>query len=91
MAHRQYLIHYSNGMKRHVSREERDLLTLEQIGPREYRSKTDLSENFEQVNAPHYLPGLFTVEFNGKRQQERLQTERGLIEQLERQGLLAST
>src|SRR4051812_16226412 len=40
MAHKNFLIHYSTGIKRYVSRDERDSLDylhgLKQIGPREY-------------------------------------------------------
>jgi hypothetical protein len=86
MAHRNYLIHYPNGFKRHVSSVE--LAThsgLEQIGPKEYRASS-LQTSIEQTNGPSYLAGQFIIQRGTQREYERLQTPKGQIEQLERMG-----
>lgn len=91
MAHRDFLIRYSNGFKRHISRQERDLLSasLEQIGPREYFSKANLQASLEQTNSPAYFPGLFTIEFKQRRYSERMETPKGMVERLTNSGVLA--
>ena len=88
MAHHDYLIRYSNGFKRHVSRQERDLLlaSLQQIGPREYLSNASLQITIEQTNGPCYLEGQFIFELKGRKQRDLMQTERGLLKQLESMG-----
>jgi hypothetical protein len=94
MARHRYLIFYPNGIRRHVTRLERDLLasSLTQIGPREYRAASFQTER-EQMTGPRYLPGKFTVEFidrSGSRgiRIERLETVRGMTARLFRQGVL---
>lgn len=91
MAHRDFLIRYSNGFKRHISRQERDLLStsLQQIGPREYLSKTSLQASLEQTNGPAYLAGFFIFEHKGKKALELLESPRGMVERLEKTGALA--
>lgn len=81
MARHNFLIRYSNGFKRHVSRTERDILTdsLQQIGPREYLSKDSLQFSAEQLNGPSYLPGVFSFELKGKRHRELMQSVQGLV------------
>lgn len=91
MPSNQYLIHYPNGIKRHVTRQE--LVSLDgliQIAPREY-SAASLQASIEQTNGPFYLPGSFIIERDGQRERERLQTSKGQIEQLERMGWSPST
>lgn len=90
MAHREYLIHYSNGFKRHVSRQERDLLgDLQQLGPREYLSKASLQSSIEQTNGPHYLAGSFIFDLKGKKSTERMESTIGMVERLTNSGVLA--
>jgi hypothetical protein len=87
MAHRDYLIRYSNGFKRHVSREERDILidSLQPIGPREYLSRANLQVSLEEANGPSFLFGKFIFELRGKKRVELMQSPQGLVRQLERQ------
>jgi hypothetical protein len=89
MAHREYLIHYPNGLKQHVSRVELAAMNgLERIGNKAYRAP---AASLEQTNGPAYLAGLFTIEFRGKRHKERMETERGMIVRLERAGVLCES
>lgn len=93
MARHRYLIFYPNGIHRHVTRLERDLLaaSLTQIGPREYRAASFQTE-IEQMTGPRFLPGKFTVEFIdrcGSRgiRTERMETVRAMTARLFRQGV----
>ena len=84
MAHHDYLIRYCNGFKRHVSRQERDILSasLKQIGPREYLCTANLQTNLEEISAPSFLAGRFIFEHNGKKRVELMQSVQGLVRQL---------
>lgn len=83
MARHRYLIKYSNGIKRHVSRQELDTLSsLEQIGPREYLSKSSLQTSIEETTGPCYLPGTFIFELKGKKHMESMESVRGLVRRL---------
>lgn len=86
MAHHDFLIRYSNGFKRHVSKQERDILSasLQQTGPREYLSTANLQVSLEQATGPSFLPGQFIWEFKGKKRRELLQTVQGMVRQYER-------
>jgi hypothetical protein len=85
----QYLIVYPNGIKRHVTRQELALLSgsLTQTGPHEY-SAASLQASIEQTNGPHYLAGSFIFEHKGKKTRELLESPRGMVERLERNGAL---
>jgi hypothetical protein len=86
MAHRDFLIRYSNGFKRHVSRQELASMShLIQLGPREYLSP-NLQHSLEETNGPHYLAGQFTIELKGQRETERMETPRGMLRRLEAMG-----
>ena len=92
MAHNDYLIRYSNGFKRHVSRAERDLLLafLQQVGPREYLCSVSLQSDLEQTSGPDFLPGQFTIEYplryGRRRESERLQTVKRMVLDLRQRG-----
>ena len=85
LAHREYLIRYSNGFKRHVSHAE--LLALDglrQIGPREYFSQT-LQHSLhitQELSGPNYLAGAWIVELNGKKYKDLPETVRGMVQRL---------
>lgn len=89
MAHRKYLIHYPNGFKRHVSQQELAALTgLTPIGRREYRAAS-LVENLHEATGPHVLPGHFIViDSKGKKHKDLLITARGMVERLEKAGVI---
>jgi len=82
-----FTIHYPNGIKRHINRQELTLLSgsLTQTGPHEY-SAASLQANLAEANGPAYLPGSFIIELRGQRERERLQTSKGQIQQLEAMG-----
>jgi len=86
MAHRDYLIRYSNGFKRYVSRADRDILiaSLQQVGPREYLSKENLHVSNQQLTGPSFLAGRFIFELKGKKRFELMQSVQGLVRQFER-------
>jgi hypothetical protein len=87
MAHREYLIHYPNGFKQHVSRAELAAMnSLEQIGNKAYRAP---AASIEQTNGPAYLPGSFVFELAGKRRKELMESERGMVERLGKAGAFA--
>lgn len=85
MAHNDFLIRYSNGFKRHISRAERDILidSLEQTGPREYLSKANLQTSIEETRGPSFLPGRFKFEYRGKTRTELMQSVKGLVRDME--------
>jgi hypothetical protein len=85
MAHRDYLIRYSNGFKRHISKSERDLLgpTLQQIGPREYLCAVSLESDLERTSGPNFLPGSFVFEHQGKKRHERMESTIGMVNRLQ--------
>jgi predicted GTPase len=83
-----FTIIYPNGMRRHVNRLERDLLSsLTQIAPREYAAPS-LQREIEQRNAPHFLPGRFTIEHGDRRINERLESVAAMTERLFNMGIL---
>ncbi len=86
-----FTIIYPNGIKRHVNRLERDLLlsSLTQIAPREYAAPS-LQTEIEQMNAPKFLPGKFTIEYGDRRIIERLESVGAMTARLFRQGILAT-
>jgi hypothetical protein len=86
MAHHDFLIRYSNGFKRHVSKADRDILigSLQQLGPREYLSKSSIQVSNEQLAGPSFLAGQFIWEFKGKKRRELMQSVQGLVRQMER-------
>ena len=89
MSHR-YLIHYPNGIKRHVNRLERDLLasSLTLIAPREYAAAS-LQTEIEQMTGRRYLEGAFIIERpDGRKIHERLESVMGMTARLFRQGVL---
>lgn len=82
MAHREYLIHFPNGFKQHVSSVELAAMDgLVHITAKEYRAPA-----IEQANGPSYLPGNFIIERKGKRERERLETPKAQIARLEAMG-----
>jgi hypothetical protein len=87
MAHREYLIHYPNGFKQHVSRAELAAMnSLEQIGNKAYRAP---AASIEQANGPHYLSGSWIFELKGKRYKDLPETPRGMVERLGKAGAFA--
>lgn len=85
MAHREYLIRYSNGFKRHISKQDRDILSasLRQIGPREYLCTASLQTSIEQSKGPSFLAGRFIFELKGKKRRELLQSVSGMVRELQ--------
>lgn len=84
MAHREYLIHYPNGFKQHISRAELAAMNgLVQTGAREYSAP---AFSIEQANGPHYLSGSFIFELKGKKQRELMESTRGMVERLTNSG-----
>jgi hypothetical protein len=87
MAHREYLIHYPNGLKQHVSRVELAAMNgLERIGNKAYRAP---AASLEQTSGPAYLAGSFYWQHKGKKTHELLESPRGMVERLEKCGVLA--
>jgi len=92
MAHRNYLIRYSNGFKEHIS--HADLLArtgLVKVGHRAYLSTVSIQEGILQSSGPNYLPGLFLWQLAELLEYERLQTSKGQIQQLEKMGWRAES
>lgn len=91
MAHREYLIRYSNGFKRHVSKTDLDLLgsAIQQVGPREYLCTVSLQMDLEQTNGPHYLSGSFIFEHGGQRTRDLMESTIGMISRYRKNGVLA--
>lgn len=85
-----FTIRYPNGIKRHVDRHELALLSgsLTQTGPHEFNA-TSLQASLEQTNGPAYLTGSFIFEHKGKKTHELLESPRGMVERLEKAGVLA--
>jgi|HubBroStandDraft_4_1064222.scaffolds.fasta_scaffold00050_16 hypothetical protein len=84
LPHRNYLIRYPNGFKRHASRQEILLLgsSLEQTGPREYQAKTMAMDGAR--TEPDYYRGLFIFEDpRHKRHTERLESSEALALRLQ--------
>ena len=85
---RKYLIHYPNGMKRHVDRAELTELSpkLQQISAKEYRSSS-LPKELEAIQTPRFYQGKFvTVYSDGRKATERMESVRGMIERLSNSG-----
>lgn len=91
MAHRNFLIRYSNGFKRHVSKADLDLLGKKavQVGPREYLCDS-LQTDLEQTTGPNFLEGQFMIEYplryGRRRERERLETVKRMLAQLAQRG-----
>ena len=79
------MIRYSNGFKRHVSKQERDILSasLQQVGPREYLCTASIQQDLEQSSGPSFLPGRFIFEHKGKKKLELMQSVSGMVRQLQ--------
>lgn len=94
MAHRNYLIRYANGFKRHASQAEIDLLGSDaaKVGPREYFCDSYATDR-KRTEGPHFLPGTFKVEYperlGGKTIRERMESTIGMVTRLRAQKALA--
>jgi hypothetical protein len=88
MAHHDYLIRYSNGFKRHVSKADIDLLGADarKVGPREYFCNVSIQKEQEITSGPNYLDLELVFEYPPDREYEREQTPRGMIARLEEMG-----
>lgn len=88
MAHRDFLIRYSNGFKRHVSKNDLDLLgaSLTKIGPREYLCSMSIQGDLEHTAGPNFLQGQFIIQYPRRlgwhQKHERLETPKGLVERM---------
>jgi hypothetical protein len=84
MARHRFLIRYSNGFKRHVSKQERDILSasLQQVGPREYLCTASIQQDLEQSSGPSFLSGRFIFEHKGKKKLELMQSVSGMVREL---------
>lgn len=88
MAHRSYLIRYSNGFKRHISKSELDLLGTKarQVGPREYFCTVSIRHEQEITAGPNYLDLQVVFDYPPDRSYEREQTPRGMLARLTEMG-----
>lgn len=90
MGHRDFLIRYSNGYKRHVSKS--DLLelpadTLTQTGARAYFCTVSLT--IEPTAGPNFLDLQVVFERENVRIYERERTVRGMIQRIQDMGFTA--
>jgi hypothetical protein len=85
-----FTIHYPNGIKRHVNRQERDLLlsSLTQVAPHVYTSPY-FSGALKLASGPNYLDLELVFEYPPDRDYEREETPRGMLARIEKMGFTA--